>query len=86
MVGAGLGGRFESTTELHVMKYKNAMQTPDKEKWKNAVKEEHTRMEKHGVWIPVRKESIGPEAKILTSTWAMKKKSNGKFRARLNAI
>ncbi len=29
-------------------------------------------------------EDVPPGAKILTSTWAMKKKSNGKFRARLN--
>jgi hypothetical protein len=29
-VGAGLGGGFENTQELHVMKYKEAMKTPDK--------------------------------------------------------
>ena len=85
MVGAGLGGGFGSTTELHVMKYKAAMKTADSNKWKVAVEEEHARMIKHGVWIPVTKTSIDNNAKVLTTTWAMKKKSNGKFRARLNA-
>ena len=33
MVGAGIGGGFGSTTELHVMKYKQAMHTKDKEHW-----------------------------------------------------
>jgi hypothetical protein len=29
-VSAGLGGRFEHTSELHVVKYGEAMQTKDK--------------------------------------------------------
>jgi hypothetical protein len=33
-VGAGLGGGFLHTQELHVMKCKQAMQSKDKEKWK----------------------------------------------------
>jgi len=35
-VGAGLGGGFENTNELHAMNYKAAMKTPDK---KNAKKQ-----------------------------------------------
>jgi hypothetical protein len=35
--------------------------------------------------VPVPKTSIDSKAKILISTWAMKKKSNGKYRARFNA-
>jgi hypothetical protein len=31
LVGAGLGGGFSNTNELHVMKYKEAMQQPDKD-------------------------------------------------------
>jgi hypothetical protein len=84
-VGAGLGGGFVNTKELHVMKYKDAMASKDAEKWKIAVSEEHQRMEDHGVFQPVPKEEIPDGAKVLTSTWAMKKKSNGTFRARLNA-
>jgi hypothetical protein len=42
-VGAGIGGGFVNTNELHVMKYQQAMETEDKEQWTLAVKEEHAR-------------------------------------------
>ncbi len=84
-VGAGVGGGFEHTTELHVMKYSEAMATKDAPKWKKSVEEEAECMEKNNVWVPVSKEDVPKDAKILTSTWAMKKKSNGTYRARLNA-
>jgi len=32
-VGAGIGGGFDDTNELHVMKFDEAMNTPDKPKW-----------------------------------------------------
>jgi len=32
-VGAGLGGGYENTMELHVMNYKVAMKMADKSKW-----------------------------------------------------
>ena len=35
-VGAGLGGGFETTQELHVMKYNEAMKTDDKKQWEEA--------------------------------------------------
>ena len=38
-IGAGVGGGFKSTEELHVMKYDEAMAGPDKDKWKQAVKQ-----------------------------------------------
>lgn len=84
-VGAGIGGGFVNTNELHVMKYQQAMETEDKEHWTLAVKEEHARMVKHKVWEAVERNSVPKGAKIITSTWAMKKKSNGVFRARLAA-
>ena len=84
-VGAGLGGGFENTNELHVMKYKEAMKTGDRKLWQKAVAEEHERMVKHDVFKAVKKKDLPPKAKVLTTTWAMKKKSNGKYRARLNA-
>jgi hypothetical protein len=83
-VGAGIGGGFDNTTELHVMKYDIAMQSPDSEGWKQAVEDEHQRMVDNEVWTPVPKSDVATDAKILTSTWAMKKKSNGTLRARLN--
>jgi hypothetical protein len=41
-------------------------------------------MVNNNVWIPVPKSDVPQQAKVLTSTWAMKKKANGTFRARLN--
>jgi hypothetical protein len=84
-VGAGIGGGFVNTQELKVMKYKEALKTKDKESWIKAIEEEHERMMKHKVWIPVKKSDVPKGAKILSSTWAMKKKADGTFRARMNA-
>ena len=84
-VGAGLGGGFENTAELHVMKYDAAMKTKDAAAWKVAVDEEHDRMVNNNVWKPIDRAEIPSNSKVLTSTWAMKKKASGKFRARLNA-
>lgn len=39
---------------------------------------------KHKAFEPVKLEDVPKGEKILTTTWAMKKKSNGKFRARMN--
>lgn len=84
-VGAGLGRGIENTTELHAMNYKAAMKTADKPKWDQAVEEEHDRMVKMGVWEAVPKNKVPKDAKVISTTWAMKKKSNGTFRARVNA-
>jgi hypothetical protein len=83
-VGAGLGGGFDHTSELHVMKYADAMRTPHVKDWSKAVHEEYKRMEDNEVWIPVSKTNVPADAKIWLSTWAMKKKATGTFRARLN--
>ena len=40
-IGAGIGGGFLSTEELHVMKYDEAIASKDKEKWFDAVNDEH---------------------------------------------
>jgi hypothetical protein len=62
------------------MKYEEAMKSQDAEGWKLAVDDEHKRM----VRTPVPKSDVANDAKILSSTWTMKKKSNGTLRARLN--
>jgi hypothetical protein len=49
-VGAGIGGGFVNTKELHVMKYQQAMETKDVKNWERAVDEEHDRMVNHRVW------------------------------------
>jgi hypothetical protein len=78
-VGAGIGGGFQNTNELHVMKYKQAMATKDKDEWDAAVAEEHRKMKNYNVWTPIKLRDVPPESKILTSTWAMKKKANGTY-------
>jgi hypothetical protein len=47
---SALGGGFENIQVLHVKKNKEAMKGPDKQKWENAVFEEHERMVKNQVW------------------------------------
>ena len=84
-VGAGIGGGFKNTKELRVMKYDEAMETKDRKEWQEAINDEYNRMITKRVWKPVRRSEVPSEAKVLTSTWAMKKKSNGTLRARLNA-
>ena len=65
--------------------YEEAINIPDKEGWKEEVKNEHMRMQKHGVWKTVKRKSLKAKTKIINSTWACKKKSNGTLRARMNA-
>lgn len=84
-VGAGLGGGFQNTTKLKVMKYHESMQSAEKYKSVKSVEGEHEQMTKHKVWEAVRHQDLPTAAKILTSTWATKKKSNRTYRARLNA-
>jgi hypothetical protein len=61
------------------------MKGPDKDKWETAIFEEHERMVKNQVWRAVPKKDVPKNAKVMSSTWAMKKKSNETYRARLNA-
>jgi hypothetical protein len=84
-VGAGIGGGFVNTKESHVMKHDQAINGPEHQEWKQAVEEEHERMVEHGVFKVVPKNEMPEGAKVLSSTWAMKKKANGTHRARLNA-
>jgi hypothetical protein len=76
-IGAALGGGFENTQELHVKKYKEAMKGPGKQKWENAVFEERGRMVKNQVWRAVPKKDVSRNAKVMSSTWAMKKSQMG---------
>jgi hypothetical protein len=66
------------------MKYDETMSSDEAEQWKKSVEQEHQRMEENKVWSPIDKTKLPTGAKILTSTWAMKKKADGTYRARLN--
>jgi hypothetical protein len=52
------------------------MKGPDKDKWEDTVFEEHERMVKIQVWRAVPKKDVPKNTKVMTSIWAMKKKSN----------
>ena len=53
LVGAGLGQRFERTSELKTLNYSEAMASDDKEDWENEIDLEDDRMNKHKAWHPV---------------------------------
>jgi hypothetical protein len=47
--------------------------------------EEHERMVNINVWLALQRKEVPAGANIISFPWAMKKKSNGQYRARLNA-
>lgn len=51
-----------------------------------AVEEENNCMIENCVWTAVAGKDAPEGAKVITSTWAIKKKANGTYIARLNAI
>jgi hypothetical protein len=85
LIGAGVGGGIKHTSELKVLNYKKAMQSPDVDKWRKEVRNEKARFDKYDALTAVPRSSLPKGAKVLTTTWAMKLKSNGTRRGRLNA-
>ena len=83
-VGAGIGGGFTNTQELKVMKYHEAINGPDGEAWKEEVRKEHGRMVHNQVFEPVALSDLPKNEKVIDTTWAMKKKSSGTLRGRVN--
>ena len=62
------------------------MKTLDVKNWEVAGNDEHNRLAAGEAWVKTPINQVTNGEKIITSTWAMKKKkSNGVFRARLNA-
>ena len=84
-VGAGIDGGFENTEELKPMKYKKAISGPDGEAWKVEILSEYKRMVTNNIFEAVNSKDLPPGTKIIDSTWACKKKSNGTLRARMVA-
>jgi hypothetical protein len=84
-IGARIGEGILHTGELHVLNYKNAMAGDDREDWKKAIDKEHERMIENKVWIPRKLKDLPENAKLLTTTWAMKKKASGHYSARITA-
>jgi hypothetical protein len=53
-------------------------------KWKAKVNTEHGRMVKSGVFEKVKLRKFPSDVKVIDTTWAMKKKSNGTLCGRIN--
>jgi hypothetical protein len=66
------------------MNYNEAMKSKDKDKWDEAVFEEHECTVKRNIWKSLPRKELSAGANVISSTWAMNKASNGKYRARLN--
>jgi hypothetical protein len=79
LIGAGIGGGFLNISELHVMKFDEAMTKSDKPNWDKAVLEEHDRFTGHTAFEAVNQDKVPKGTKIITSTWAMKKKASGTY-------
>ena len=83
LVGAA-GNAFTTTTELQVIKLHETLSSEDKEAWEAAIEDEYQRFQRLNVFEARTRASVPPRSKILTSTWTMKKKANGTYRAHLN--
>ena len=84
LIGAGVGGGVRHTSELKVLNYKKAMRSPDADEWRKEVRNEKARFDKYNALTAVPSSLLPKGAKVLTTTWAMKQKSNGTKRGRLN--
>jgi hypothetical protein len=65
------------------LKYKEGIIGADQEHLTNAIYEEHERMIESKVWKRINQKDLPADAKLLLTTWAMKKKANDKYRARI---
>ena len=84
LVGAGVGGGFSNTSELKVLNFRQAMKGRDAKEWLKEVENEQNRFNKYNALTPVSQDLVPKDSKIMTTTWAMKKKANGTFRGCLN--
>ena len=65
------------------MGYDEAMNQDDRDEWEKSIENEHERMKTNDVWESVPRSADPDDADIIDSTWAMKKKASGVYRARL---
>ena len=84
LVGAGVGGGFLHTSVLNVLNFHQAMKGKDAEEWLKEVEDEKNRFDKYNALTPVPCSSVPKDMKIMTMTWAMKKKTNGTYCGHLN--
>ena len=85
-----LVGMGKNTKELKMMNFNEAMATEKKGHWKKAVDKEHDRMvppngKNSPVWVVVKRKDLPAGVKVMKTTWTMKLKPNGTYRARIIA-
>jgi hypothetical protein len=85
MVGVGVGKGFVDTNELHTITYDAAMASKERNLWKKAVEEEYKNLQDYNVFEVVEREKIPQRSKVLSTTWVMKKKASGRYKARITA-
>ncbi len=66
------------------MGYHEAINGPDGKKRKEEVRTEHGRTVQSGVFERVKRSKLPSDVKVIDTVWAMKKKSSGKLRGRIN--
>ena len=70
LVRAGIG---------KIMNFHDAMKSKDSDKWLIEVEKEKQRFDKYNVVTIVERKSLPSNAKVLSTTWAMKQKANGEL-------
>ena len=83
LIGAGTGGSINHTSELMVLNYKKAMQSPNAGEWLKETDKEKVQFDKYNALMPVKQDLLPKGAKVLTTMWAMNIKSMGEADAGL---
>ena len=77
LIGAGVGGSISHTSQLKVLNYKKATRSPDAEEWRKEIKNKKAQFDKYNALTIIPRSLLSKGVKVLTTTWAMKQKSNG---------
>ena len=85
LIGACVGGGIKHTSEMKVLNYKKAMHSPDVEEWRKEERNKKARFDKYNALTAVPRSLLCKGAKVLTTAWAIKLKSNWTWGGRLNA-
>jgi hypothetical protein len=83
-VGAGAGGGYGHTNELRTMNYREAMASPDRHLWEEAIRQEYLKFVKFGVFEVIPRGELPSGKKLITCAWAIKLKRNGQRSAHAN--
>ena len=71
LIRAGLGGGIRHTSQLKVLNYKKAMQSPDAGEWLKEIAKEKAQFDKDNALTAIPRNSLPKGAKVLTTTWVM---------------